>query len=251
MSQVYNKNLLHLINCYESGKRGVILEGGARSGKTIASIDFLIGLCAKNFNKGKLIFLIKDIYNGFKTTLYDDFNRRLPDHGIPSPFANVKELQSFYLFGNRIVLIGADQPDKFLSASCDIFWANEPLNIKKETWRQIEMRCRMFWWSDYNPMFSDHWIYDFEKRPEISFCHTTMLDNPYIPRWQKINILSANPDVKENIDQKTADDYIWKVYGLGLRASPQGLIFPNVNWIERFPDDVDRCLLYTSDAADE
>lgn len=220
-------------------KRGAILEGGARSGKTWSSIDFLIWVCASYPNKGLLIFLLKDTYAGFKTTLYDDFNRRLPDHGLPSPFTNVKEINSFYLFGNKIMLVGADQPEKFQSAGCDMFYANEALPIRKETWKQIEMRCRLFWWCDYNPMFTDHWLYDFEKREEVTFCRSTMLDNPDTPEWQRKTILSYEP-TDANMKAGTADDYLWNVYGLGLRSSPQGLIFPNVQWIDRFPDDVSR-----------
>jgi len=33
---------------------------------------------------------------------------------------------------------------------------------------------------------------------------------------------------------------MWKVYGLGERASLQGSVFPNVIWIAEFPDDIDK-----------
>jgi hypothetical protein len=31
---------------------------------------------------------------------------------------------------------------------------------------------------------------------------------------------------------------MWKVYGLGLRSAPKGLIFQNVTWIDEFPKDI-------------
>jgi len=186
-----------------------------------------------------VIYLIKETYNSFKTTLYNDFNVRLPQHGIPSPIAGLKEVQSFDLFGNRIYFIGADQPSKFHGAGCDYFWINEALDVQQAIFDQLEMRCRQFWWMDYNPKTSDHWVYNLEKRADVSFCHTTILDNPHVSKWEKKKIQGYEP-TQENIEAGTADDYMWQVYGLGLRASPQGLIFPNVNWIEQFPDDVDR-----------
>jgi phage terminase large subunit len=33
---------------------------------------------------------------------------------------------------------------------------------------------------------------------------------------------------------------MWKVYGLGLRSSPQGLVFPNITWIDEFPENIER-----------
>jgi len=237
----YNKNLLYLIDSYEEGKRGVVLEGGSRSGKTWSCIDFLVGLCAENVNAGYVIFLIKDTYNGFKTTLYNDFNQRFPDYpGLKSPFASVKEVQSFELFGNKIQMLGADKPDKFQSAGCDFFYINEAMPIKKESFRQLEMRCRKFWWMDLNPNATDHWIFDLEKRPNVGFCRSTMLDNPAVPPQQKETIFSYDPNNPVNIENGTADDYLWAVYGLGLRSSPQGLIFKNIRWISTFPDDVER-----------
>lgn len=45
---------------------------------------------------------------------------------------------------------------------------------------------------------------------------------------------------KYNEDTKTADAYKWAVYGLGERRSPEGLIFPNVTWVKRFPENCEK-----------
>ena len=45
--------------------------------------------------------------------------------------------------------------------------------------------------------------------------------------------------IQVNIDAGTADEYMWKVYGLGLRASPQGLVFDPF-WIDSFPDNIEQ-----------
>jgi phage terminase large subunit len=54
--------------------------------------------------------------------------------------------------------------------------------------------------------------------------HSTFKDNPFIPLEQKKKILSYEP-TEYNIQQKTADAYLWTVYGLGLKAEKPNRIF--------------------------
>ncbi len=75
-----NPNLTHLAHNYNN-YRGIVLEGSSRSGKTWSIIDFLIWYTS-TIQTGITINIIKETYNGFKTTLYEDFKRRLPDYGI-------------------------------------------------------------------------------------------------------------------------------------------------------------------------
>lgn len=221
-------------------RRGVILEGGSRSGKTWSTIDFIIQLCATNQDARLVINIVKETYTGFKTTIYDDFSKRLTGFGIDNPFGSVRDIPNYNLFGNKINFIGADQSAKFHGAACDYFWINEALDVDQAIFDQLEMRCRKAWIMDYNPKTSVHWIYEkVIPRPDVSFLKTTMLDNPFIGKWERKKILSYEPtDI--NIRNGTADDYMWKVYGLGERCAQSGLIFPYVNWIDRFPDEVDR-----------
>jgi len=248
MSKVINPNLIHLCNELHSGKRGVMLEGSSRSGKTWSSVDFLIYICTK-IERRATIHIVKETYNSFKTTLFEDFDRRFPMFGIPSPSAGRKELNRFNLFGNTINLLGADAVSKVHGSGSDYFWMNEVLDIDKEIFNQYEMRCRKLWWFDYNPSVTKHWAYDLEKRNDVSLLRTTFLDNPHISNAEKVKILSYEPwhpedrhlPVKDrrphpfNIEQGTADEYNWNVYGLGLRSVPEGLIFQHVTWIDKFP----------------
>lgn len=241
MNAVYNHNLTQLNECYSSGLRGAVLEGGSRSGKTWSSIDFIVWLCS--VNSGITINIVKETYNSFKTTLYDDFRIRLgqyPHLARYNVFENVKDVQSFRLFDSRINFMGADQPSKYHGAGCDFFYINEALPVNQAIFDQLEMRCRRFWWMDFNPSVTEHWIFNvLGKRSDVKFVHTTMLDNPHIGQWEKKKIHGYEP-TPDNIAAGTADDFMWKVYGLGLRASPQGLVFSNVTWIDNFPDDIER-----------
>lgn len=179
MAKVYNKNLKHLIKSLKNGYRGAVLEGSSRSGKTWSSIDFIVYLAARS-EKPETLNIIKETYNSFKTTLYEDFNRRLPDFGIYSPFADKQEVTTFNIWNLKINLIGADKPSKFHGAGSDYFWSNESIYISRDVFDQAEMRCRKFWWMDYNPSTSKHYIFDMIiPRKDVSFCKTTFLDNPF------------------------------------------------------------------------
>ena len=220
------------------------------SRKTWSAIDFIIYLTSRKITN-KVINIIRDTYSGFKTTLYNDFNQRLPEFGIVSPFENTEDVRSFKLFGNKIQLIGADKVSSFEGLGCDFAYFNEIINISKEIFDQQEMRCGTFWFADCNPKVLESWVYDLPKRDDVDHLITTFLDNPFAPPNQVRKILSyepTHPDDRHkpyderrphpvNVKNQTADRVKWEVYGLGLRASPEGLVFPYVNEYTELPDE--------------
>jgi phage terminase large subunit len=238
IKRLVNPNLQFLIDSFRAGKRGVILEGSSRSGKTWSIIDFFLSYC--NGYRNTKCIITRETQTSFKTTLAEDFNRRLPVFKLRSPFLESQNVSQFKLVESTIHLIGADNPNKFEGAGSDIFWMNETLDQPQSVFDQLEQRCRRFWIMDYNPKVSDHWVFDKVcNRPDIAFLKTTFKDNPFISDPERKKILSYEP-TPENIRNGTADDYRWKVYGLGVRCAQSGLVFQNVNWISEFPQDVDR-----------
>ena len=273
MAKKINKNLKYLRNSYVAqryegeelvtGERGVALEGSSRSGKTISGVDFIILLCSQ-YETNCTINILKETFAEFKTTLYDDFKKRLTDFGLDNPFMDRKEVKSFKILGNKVNFIGCDKISKSHGASSDYLWLNEPLEISQQIFDQYEMRCRKFWWMDYNPSVTQHWIYEtILKRSDVGHLKTTFLDNPFISIQEKKKILSYEPwqtgsyEVTEsdvyyngqpisksnypprnvyNHDNGTADEFMWRVYGLGLRGAMKGVIFRNIKYIDTFPD---------------
>lgn len=253
-NQQYN-NLDELI----SGYRGVVLEGSSRSGKTWSGIDIIIWLCTE-IETACTINIYRETYNEFKTTLYDDFKRRLDDFELDNPFHRAKEIRSFKINGNTIYFLG----DGKHGGGCDYAFYNEGMYIEQHVFDQSEMRCRKFWWMDYNPSFTDHWVFDrIIPRSDVGFLRSTFLDNPFITPQEKNKILSYEPwetgtyeitdegvfYLGEVISEKhqpplniknqnngTADEFMWKVYGLGLRGAMKGVIFDKITWIDEFPD---------------
>lgn len=244
------------------GYAGYVLEGSSRSSKTWSGVDIIIYLCiVKHKNQGCSINIYRETYNEFKTTLYDDFKRRLDDFGLPNKFKEAEEIKSFKLGKSKVNFLG----DGKHGGGCDYAFFNEAMMIKQSVFDQVEMRCRKFWWMDYNPSFTEHWVFDkILNRSDVGFLRTTFKDNAFISPTELNKILGYEPwepdsyritaegaliynglpiDDKnqppphiENIEQGTADDFMWKVYGLGLRGAMKGLIFPNVKYIDEFPD---------------
>lgn len=242
------------------GFRGVVLEGSSRSGKTWAGIDIIIWLCTQ-VEESCTINIYRETYNEFKTTLYDDFKRRLDDFDLDNPFHRAKEIRSFKIRENTIYFLG----DGKHGGGCDYAFYNEAMFLDNSVFDQSEMRCRKFWWMDYNPSFTDHWVFDkVTPRSDVGFIRTTFLDNPFISTQEKNKILSYNPweigsyEVKndaiyynnEPVNEKnqppinvynhnngTADEFMWKVYGLGLRGAMKGVIYEQLEWIDSFPEN--------------
>lgn len=243
------------------GYAGVALEGSSRSGKTWSGVDIIIYLATiKHKKEGCTINIYRETYNEFKTTVYEDFKRRLDDYDLPNPFHNAREVPSFRIGKSVVNLLG----DGKHGGGCDYAFFNEAMMIKNEIFNQVEMRCRKFWWMDYNPSFTDHWVFDkVLSRDNVAFLRTTFLDNPFISPQEQSKILSYEPwepgtyDVQPdgvfyegspiteknqppphptNVKQGTADEFMWKVYGLGLRGAMKGVIFDNVVYIDKFPE---------------
>ncbi len=242
----FNRNLIYVNQCYREGadaKVGVCLEGSSRSAKSWSIIHFLIKVCNQQaFKPDKLtVNIIRETYNSHKTTLYNDFNKILPAFGIENPFSMSKEVASFWVMGSKVNLIGADKVSKFEGLSGDITWFNELLDIDNEIFDAAEQRTQRFWLADWNPKFSDHWVFNkILSRPNVGYLHSTFKDNPYISKIELNKILSYDPNNPVNVERGTADDYRWNVYGLGKRCSPEGLVYPLITWIDDLPDEYDK-----------
>jgi PBSX family phage terminase large subunit len=246
-----------LDGCYS----GVVLEGSSRSGKTFACIDFIIYLCIHlHAENGCSIIILRETYAEFKDTLYEDFKRRLDYYELDNPFHRAKEVKSFKIGKSTIKFMGCDNIGRSHGAGSDYVFANEMMSISQEVFNQLEQRCRIMFFGDYNPSFTQHWVFEsILKRLDVAFLRSTFKDNPHAAAKEVKKILGYEPwlpgsyevtqdglllyngepideknqppDHPTNIEQGTADEFMWKCYGLGLRGAMKGVIFPRVNYI--------------------
>lgn len=212
--------------------RGVVLEGGSRSSKTwsICQAIYLLGI-----NSPKRFAIARLRRTWIKPTVLDTFKKVFNslDQWQDEDF-NKSEL-TYKHYGSSFEFYGLDDSQKLHGIETDFFWLNEAIETSKDSFDQLEQRCRGKWIIDYNPSTDDHWIYDSVlKRPDVVYIHSTMLDNTFLDDHIRNKILSYEP-TPDNIVRGTADDYKWKVYGLGQRARREGAIYTNWNETKDWP----------------
>ena len=217
-SELFLKNW----NAILSGKyRYIINEGGARSSKTFSLIQCYLNLAGMDALR---LTVWREKRTWTKSSVYNDFIRYIKDIGIYSK-ANSNETELIYRFGkSTIEFNGMDDYQKLHGLTQDYAWLNEAMEAGKEDFEQIDMRTRKMIFMDYNPTEEVHFIYDLKKLPETYVIKSTVLDNPFIEKSIRKKILDYEPN-DLNIARGTADPYKWSVYGLGMPAKREGLIY--------------------------
>lgn len=231
-------------------------EGGSRSSKTWGTFHFLFAICDQHR------FVATPLQIGiFRRTLKDCREKTYEKDFKPCMQAMKEFNQSdsrkentspdYILFGNRIEFRGLD--DNSEATGYDIIFINETLEVEAEYLiKGLKMRCKRLLICDWNPRYSAHWIFEWEKIPFTYFSHTTYLNNKHLPKSVISDIESTSPwnledlhlpeDKRrphhENIKNGTVDKWYFLVYGMGIRANREGLVFPNVTWIDSFPEDI-------------
>ena len=206
-------------------QRIILLQGGTRSGKTYATIYFLIDFCL--LYTGMEIDLVRDTFTALKATAWKDFKDVLLSLDLYHDKFHNKTDHTYELNGNIISYYGADTPDKIHGRSRDILWINEAHQFPQETIDQLFPRTRYRIIADYNPALGlEHWLDPYiEKHPPLV---TTYKDNPFLTQSQI-----------EDIESRKSNQYWWTIYGSGERANRQGAIF--TNWTQ---GDFDNSLPY-------
>lgn len=194
-------------------QRITLLQGGTRSGKTYATIYFLIDYCL--IYSGMEIDICRDTFTALKATAWKDFKDVLISCNLYNDKNHNKTDHSYLLNGNTINYYGADTPDKIHGRSRDILWINEAHQFPQETIDQLFPRTRYKIIADYNPALGlEHWLDPYiEKYPPLI---TTYKDNPFLTTEQV-----------EDIESRKNNNYWWKIYGSGERADREGAIFTN------------------------
>ena len=198
-----------------NNQRVTLLQGGTRSGKTYATIYFLIDYCL--LYTGMEIDIVRDTFTALKATAWKDFQDVLMSCNLYDDRNHNKTDHSYTLNGNNINYYGADTPDKIHGRSRDILWINEAHQFPQSTIDQLFPRTRYRIICDYNPALGlEHWLDKYiAKYPPLI---TTYKDNPYLTVEQV-----------EDIESRTGNKYWWSIYGSGERAAREGAIFTNWN----------------------
>ncbi len=218
---VFEKNW----NALQSKKyKYIINSGSSRSSKTFSILQIFWILAWTNPRTKLAVF--RNTKKDCKDTILQDMLKYYPtlDNYDAIKFNKTESVFTFPN-GSTINIEGTDDELKVHGYHSDYLWFNEFYKMPKETFDQLDMRCSVAVFMDYNPV-GKLWSDDLAKQDNAILIHSTFRDNPFCPAEQKKKILSYEP-TEYNIQQNTASDYMWNVYGLGLKAEKPNRIFKN------------------------
>jgi len=216
---VFEKNW----DALQSGKyKYIINSGSSRSSKTFSILQIFWILAWTNPRTKLAVF--RNTKKDCKDTILQDMLKYYPalDNYDSIRFNKTESIFTFPN-GSTINIEGTDDELKVHGYHSDYLWFNEFYKMPKETFDQLDMRCTTAVFMDYNPI-GKLWSDDLTKQNNATLIHSTFKDNPYCPLEQKKKILSYEP-TEYNIQQNTASNYLWTVYGLGLKAEKPNRIF--------------------------
>lgn len=211
---------------YQSNKRIVALQGGSRSGKTYAVLQWLVKVCHLNKNKRLVITICRGTLPALKATAMRDFFEILFTESIYDESLHNKTENTYLLFGNLIEFISLDQPQKVRGRKRNILFLNEANEISFDAWVQLLIRTTDKVVLDYNPSDEYHWIYDkVLTREDCEFYQSTYKDNPFLEQ-SLIDEIEALQSLDENL---------WRVFGLGERGTAKANIYTHWRVCENLP----------------
>ena len=200
-------------------------RGGARSGKTIAELQF-VSMLAMNDTTPTITTVCSDTLPHLKLGAIRDFKFALQDAGYWEE-ARWSKSNTLYTFpsGSIIEFLGVnDTPDKALGPARHRLILNEANLIGWDIARQMMARTSGLVMYDYNPSAPFWGTDEIPKRDRYVLVHTTYKDNQYIP-----------DEVRREIEANKGSGNWWRVYGLGLIGQIEGQVF-DFKLVDDMPD---------------
>ena len=225
------------------------IPGGTSAGKTYGIIPILIDRAIKtplleiSIVSESMPHLRKGAMKDFKKIMKET-NRWNRDHWHGT--------DSKYTFFNDsyIEFFSADQEEKVRGPRRNILYINECNNLVFDTYFQLSIRTDMEIWIDYNPTHEFWATTELEGDEDVETLILTYKDNQGLSESIIKEIEKArakafhDPFIEDdfelfsnlNIKNKYWSNW-WRVYGLGLTGSLEGVIFNNWTQINSIPPE--------------
>src|SRR5690606_41816225 len=145
-----------------------------------------------NANRNKRVMIYRQKYSDCRETVLEDFIKILREKDLYREKNHTQSHpQRYQLFGNTIRFAGLDTMGAHGKRN-DLTYGNEVMEMDKRSCKQINQRTNECFIYDYNPSQTEHWVYDeIIPRPDVKFHHSTLLNNPFLPRGQRMEILHS------------------------------------------------------------
>lgn len=201
--------------------------GGARSGKTISILQNLWELCACDYEP-TITSVVSETFPHLKRGAIRDLPVALGPYWDETAWSKGESILRIPNRGGTesiLEFFSADASAKVHGPARDRLFINEAQNIEYDTARHLFIRTRGLKIIDYNPTHDGWMQQQIESRPECRTIHSTYKDNEFLP-----------PEQVREIEANMNDKNWWRVYGLGLVGTLDGLIYPDFELIDGMPD---------------
>lgn len=219
-----NPNLAFLMN--EIGNyRHLVLQGGSRSGKTYATVQYIWSLL-HNYSNTRYV-ISRESTPALKKSVVKDFIEVGSNMGLYEDTKYNKTDQEYKYKGNLVSFIPSGEPDKLKGVKSDISYINEATSHDFFAVNQITMRTNRKMIYDFNPSVPSSYIYDLmQNENDCAYIKTTFLHN--------LSFLS-----KEQIDYfvnlKRTNPILYQQYSLGERVAGGSNIYSH---FKKIPDSL-------------
>jgi phage terminase large subunit len=232
------------------GKPTKVIQGGQGAGKTIGIIILLINHCLHQ--RLKEVTIVQGELTKLKKTAMLDFLKIMKAYGLFIDNCWNKS-ESIYRFpnGSFIEFLGMDKADVGKGFRRDVLYFNE-INkggITLDAYVQFASRANMVY-CDFNPD-RKFWLHEeIITDPDTDFLILTYQDNEHLAEKEVTEILKYKEKGFYKYEGLTPVDLFkesnikskywankWRVYGLGLVGSLDGVIFSNWSEIRSVPEE--------------
>lgn len=205
LTKVFDRTL----QSYIEGKRIISNVGSTRSGKTYSILQLIYLIALK---KKVHISIVSESIPHLKRGCIKDF-KEIVTEGI----INYNKTDRIYTFvsGATVEFFSIDNAAKLRGAQRDILFINEANLIPYEAYRQLAIRTSRTIFLDYNPS-NPFWIDELKGRDDFVEYRSTYKDNDFL-----------SPEQIREIESNKSDERWWRIFGLGLEANSDGLIYPD------------------------
>ena len=232
----------HAEHCYrflkETKKRVNLLYGGAGSAKSWSVAQFL--LLEKMYKEQNIRILVtRKTRPALKKSAWLLVNDLIKKYDLPGCVPNKSDL-TLTIGNNQMFFIPLDDPEKLKSIEkINYIWGEEATENTRDDYLQLGLRCRGENKNGINQLF-----FSFNPIDELGFLkaitdnppdntavqHSTYKDNPFLD----------DDYIKEIENLQTQDLTYWKIYGQGIWASPENIIYKNWDIVDEFPEGCDK-----------
>ena len=203
----------------------IVNTGGARSGKSYGTMQILCYWAVNNPNTR--ISVVSRSLPHVKKGVFRDFQQLLKAGLIYYGDMRWTDFTFHFSNGSYIEFFGLEDPDKAHGPGRDILFINEANFVPKSVYDQLAMRTTGKILLDLNPSEFNSWVYEVAENPTNKNIHSTYKDN--------IGNLSAQQVAHIESYQSLPDQFLWQVYGLGLRGATEETIYPGIQYCDQLP----------------